>query len=93
MNNTGKDCVTRDGDLDCADLPMDFNPEKIIIHPSYDPKGWDKHNDIALVKLDKVVPYTDFIRPICLPPSNGRNLLIKNPKFTAAGWGRTDYCE
>ncbi|CDW52068.1 serine protease [Trichuris trichiura] len=43
--------------------------------------------DIALVQLEQLVPYTDETRPICLPEKDER-LEVGKDCFTS-GWGRT----
>ncbi|XP_065072446.1 CLIP domain-containing serine protease B8 [Ochlerotatus camptorhynchus] len=87
---TDEDC---DAYGDCSEKPIDLNVEKTIAHPDYVSSSWDKYNDLALVKLVKEAPYTDFIRHICLPsyynltePHSDADM-----KFVAAGWGRTDF--
>ena len=53
---------------------------EVISHPEY-VKGL-KYNDIALLKLDRVVVFNDYIVPICLPQTRNVNL-----KVIASGWG------
>ena len=36
------------------------------MHEKYDSKSFE--NDIALIKLDRKVPFTKSVYPICLPP-------------------------
>uniref|UniRef100_U5EUT0 CLIP domain-containing serine protease n=1 Tax=Corethrella appendiculata TaxID=1370023 RepID=U5EUT0_9DIPT len=90
--HTDPDCVLEEDDfLDCTDKPMDYVAERIIVHESYNPNSIDKHNDLALIKLNTSAQYTDFIRPICLPHMKFQpNLMVGNRLFVA-GWGRTDY--
>lgn len=65
---TDKDCLQEmNGQLDCADAPVDYDIEKIIPHPLYNPNHPSKHHDIAILRLSQAVKYTDFIQPICLP--------------------------
>ncbi|KAM3961064.1 uncharacterized protein ACR2FA_004837 [Aphomia sociella] len=59
----------------------DVNP-----HPDYDDNRL--YNDIALIRLRGVAPYTDYIRPICLPPINIDDPDFSNLRLTVAGWGR-----
>ncbi|XP_058812861.1 CLIP domain-containing serine protease B8-like [Topomyia yanbarensis] len=84
---TEVDC---DKDGDCADRPVNLEVEQIIPHPDYVSTSWDKYNDVALLKLAKEAPYTDFVRHICLP--SYYNLSEENAvsKYVAAGWGQTD---
>ncbi|CAL8093696.1 unnamed protein product [Orchesella dallaii] len=46
-------------------------------------------NDIALLKLDRPVAFTDRIRPICLP--SGTKDIESDPQLLVAGWGQTTY--
>lgn len=62
------DCIQElNGQLDCMDPPVDYAIERIMPHPLYNPKNPSKHHDIAILKLNETVKYTDFIQPICLP--------------------------
>uniref|UniRef100_A0A2H1W881 SFRICE_013123 n=1 Tax=Spodoptera frugiperda TaxID=7108 RepID=A0A2H1W881_SPOFR len=70
-----EDCV----DGVCADKIVRIDVEKIIVHPGYDGKS----HDIAVLKLAEDAPYTDFIRPICLPAGE----LQPDTMFAATGWG------
>lgn len=51
----------------------------IFVHPDYDTRD----HDIAVLRLVNAAPYTDFIRPICLPSGDIRS----DVTFYAAGWG------
>ncbi|KAM3956374.1 CLIP domain-containing serine protease B10 [Aphomia sociella] len=51
----------------------------VIVHPGYDMS----EHDIAVLRLAQDAPYTDFIRPICLPTGTIKD----DVTFTAAGWG------
>ncbi|KAF2887771.1 hypothetical protein ILUMI_18402 [Ignelater luminosus] len=59
------DCVNTTGIKECSDPAEDFGIEKIIIHPNF--VKYDTKHDIALLRLNRTVTYTDYIRPICLP--------------------------
>ena len=48
----------------------------VFIHEKYDNKSLE--NDIALITLDRKVPITKYIRPICLPPIEEKNTLKRN---------------
>jgi len=41
--------------------------EEVIIHPGYVGMRNFWRNDIALLKFDRDVEYTKYIRPVCLP--------------------------
>ncbi|KAJ2937782.1 hypothetical protein O0L34_g18562 [Tuta absoluta] len=65
-----------------ADPVVRIDVVDVIIHEGYD--GFYDH-DIAVLVLKEDTPYTDFIRPICLPA--GRGQVSAGAVFTAAGWG------
>ncbi|XP_055586939.1 serine protease easter-like [Uranotaenia lowii] len=88
--STAQDCEGLGVDVDCSPDPIDVEIERKIPHPSYNPQSLEQYNDIALLRMAQSVPYTDFIKPICLPRSD--DLKTKNTigqKFQVAGWGRT----
>ena len=43
---------------------FDMGVRDIVIHPNFTADGWD--NDIALLRLDQPVTYSQFIRPLQL---------------------------
>ncbi|XP_028027105.1 phenoloxidase-activating factor 3-like isoform X2 [Bombyx mandarina] len=59
--------------------------EDVIRHPLYDDNSLS--NDIALIRLRGNVQYTDYIRPICLPPINIDDPEFSNFRLAVAGWG------
>ncbi|CAH2987015.1 unnamed protein product [Chilo suppressalis] len=86
--NTTTDCIY---DKDCAEDPVTIKIEYILNHHKYDPTDRAYRNDISLIRLEKSVPYTDFIRPICLPLGEPEDVgTSTNPKLTTAGWGMSD---
>ncbi|RVE51742.1 hypothetical protein evm_003545 [Chilo suppressalis] len=84
--NSGQDCVAVEGGAtDCADPVVILPIERTITHQQYSPES--RHNDIGLIRLAQLAPYTDFIRPICLPTSDLTNSPPPIFKLYAAGYG------
>ncbi|XP_028171739.1 serine protease 7-like [Ostrinia furnacalis] len=73
--STAVDCA----DGVCAHLPVKINVAAIEVHPLYD----DRDHDVAILTLERDAPYTDTIRPVCLPSGK----LPENAVLTASGWG------
>ena len=63
-----------------------FSIENVILHPEFDIKT--KHNDIAIVKLNQEVEWTDAVKPICLPDFN-EDMDLGDGYL--AGWGYESY--
>jgi secreted trypsin-like serine protease len=63
-----------------------YNVKEIFQHPNYDPKKLN--NDLGLLKLDKLVPLSERILPICLPQQ-----FLAPAKAIASGFGKTGYGE
>ncbi|XP_050676263.1 phenoloxidase-activating enzyme-like isoform X2 [Leptidea sinapis] len=85
VSHDGPDCVDADGGgTDCTDGAMVIAIEKVIPHQLYDPNAKLRRNDIALLRLAEMAPYTEFIRPICLPWLDN----VTSPqRLEVAGWG------
>jgi hypothetical protein len=78
--NTDPDCV----DNVCNDPVVQVEAAEIIVHEKYQEPNYE--NDIALLKLDRAVKYSDNIKPLCLPV----NVPLSNytgQTLVAAGWG------
>lgn len=94
-SHDGMDCVeAAGGGEDCTDGAISFDIERTIPHPKYN-QAQSKRHDIGLIRLKGTAPYTDFIRPICLPT---RDLTLPEnmpPSFSlyAVGWGKTEFRE
>lgn len=60
----------------------------VMVHENYRKVAKNKHDDIALLRLNSPVIYSDFVSPICLPllPSQW-NKNYTNLAFSASGWG------
>lgn len=90
--STDVDCeVDINGYKDCSDPHVDVDIEKIIAHEKYSASSKSQPFDIALIRLARSIPYTDFIRPICLPLKD----LLKRSTFEGtvmdvSGWGKTE---
>ncbi|CAG9769235.1 unnamed protein product [Ceutorhynchus assimilis] len=81
------DCIYTKFGSDCADPPEYFNFERIIVHESFSSNG--TANDIALIRVDRDIQFTNYIKPICLPA--GSSFRLKgNENFSITGWGRTE---
>ncbi|XP_046602863.1 venom protease-like isoform X1 [Neodiprion virginianus] len=63
--------------------PQDLRIESSTIHPDYSKPR--HYNDIAVVRLKTPVRYSEYVRPICLPPDDGN--LYENAAVTLTGWG------
>ncbi|XP_055525722.1 CLIP domain-containing serine protease B8-like [Wyeomyia smithii] len=84
------DCVIEQNFRDCSEEKFDATPRNVIVHPEYDNEGTNKHHDIALIEIDRSPPYSDFLRPICLPEPELDNGASDGMKLTVSGWGRTE---
>lgn len=73
----------------CAgDIPI----AEIIKHENYDHQNNAHYNDIALIRLDQPIEFTDRIKPICLPMDQEiRNQNFDNIPLVAVGFGRTKH--
>ncbi|XP_050078740.1 transmembrane protease serine 9-like [Anopheles maculipalpis] len=88
--STAQDCEGLGEDVDCSPPPIDVPIESKIPHPEYVPTSTEQYNDIALLRLSATVPYSDFIKPICLPTQaelKARDYV--GFRMQVAGWGRT----
>ncbi|XP_055628423.1 CLIP domain-containing serine protease B8-like [Toxorhynchites rutilus septentrionalis] len=75
---------------DCAEEKLDVRPRSIKIHPSYEPNSAQQHHDIGLIEVSVDVPYSDFLRPICLPVTNLRTTFKSGSFLSVCGWGNTN---
>uniref|UniRef100_A0A182MER7 CLIP domain-containing serine protease n=1 Tax=Anopheles culicifacies TaxID=139723 RepID=A0A182MER7_9DIPT len=83
----GEHDITTDQD---GASPVDVYIQRWLVHERYDEKTI--HNDIALVLLQKSVPITDTVRPICLPLEAKQR--TKDVTYFApfiAGWGAVSF--
>ncbi|CAJ0952609.1 unnamed protein product [Ranitomeya imitator] len=63
---------------------------EIIIHEKFVGIATNNDNDIALLRLNSTVNYTDYVVPLCLPDIQfAKNQLLHQSSFSVvSGWGR-----
>lgn len=89
----GEHDITKDIDCEyddelCADPVQDIPVTECFVHESYLPESDTQEFDIALLRLERPVKYSNYIRPICLPFAEGlRTANLDGVPLTAAGWG------
>ncbi|KAK4887792.1 hypothetical protein RN001_004063 [Aquatica leii] len=69
---------------DCTDPVLDLPVEEII----RDGKQANGPYDFALLRLNQTVPFSDFIRPICLPVEQAKRPNLHS--VVISGWGASD---
>ena len=77
----------------CAPAALNIAIEQIIFHEKYNPLQNNKrnNNDIALLRLEKEVTFTEFISLICLPLKGSLSADdLAGVNLTVAGWGATE---
>ncbi|NWW32578.1 TMPS2 protease, partial [Panurus biarmicus] len=60
-----------------------YRVQQIISHPDYDTDS--KDNDVALMKLETPLSFTETVRPVCLP--NSGMMFQPNQQCWISGWG------
>jgi len=86
-HRTDPDCTTSDGVRWCADPVKVRRPAKVTPHPRYNSNGFHNY-DLAVVRLDRPVFFTEFVQPICIPRS--ANTSEYTSLGLALGWGETE---
>lgn len=71
---------------DTLGCPEEFKVIERIIHPEYN--KLQRYNDVALLKLDRIVSFNPHVRPACLTNSED---LQPGVKLTGMGWGQTGF--
>ncbi|GFU23909.1 prostasin, partial [Nephila pilipes] len=59
---------------------------QIFLHPEYEDKGFI--NDIALLRMDRPVLFSDYLRPVCLPTVQEDAGLWHGRHCSVVGWGK-----
>lgn len=85
------DCLVEGIYKDCNDGKQDVKPKRAIPHPEYSSSEISQHHDLGLIQLERSVPFSDFIRHICLPPMSEPKLTSPGTKYNVCGWGRTNF--
>ncbi|XP_049784979.1 serine protease persephone-like [Schistocerca cancellata] len=83
---TGTPVTVRLGTVDLTstgDYGADYGISEVVLHPSY--RKRQHYSDVALLRLDRRVEFSDAVFPACLNTQDG-----DPPSFTAAGWGATN---
>lgn len=76
-------------DDDRESKPVDLRVTETIVHENFRLQTY--YNDIALLKLEKPVNFTDYIRPICLPGPEMAKEDLMGYFGTVVGWGATAF--
>ncbi|XP_037942638.1 serine protease 7-like [Teleopsis dalmanni] len=75
--------------LACAAEAFQVPVEHTKPHELYKESSTNKEHDIALVRLNRIILFSDKIKPICLPFVVQQSDLGLSTQYTVAGWGRT----
>ncbi|CAG9789263.1 unnamed protein product [Diatraea saccharalis] len=75
----------------CSDPVVDVSVSQVKIFPEYRKSDLFK-GDVALLRLQKPIYYSDFVRPICLPITDDtiRQDNSSESVYWTAGWGKTE---
>ncbi|CAG9789265.1 unnamed protein product [Diatraea saccharalis] len=75
----------------CSDPAVDVSVSQVKIFPEYRKSDTFK-GDVALLRLQKPIYYSDFVRPICLPITDDTIRQDNSSKsiYWTAGWGKTE---
>ena len=61
------------------------SPSKIVVHPDWNPFSQRYDADIAVLMMEDEIPYTEYIRPICVPEAE-----LTAKEGYIAGWGKSE---
>ncbi|KAF0304610.1 Serine protease snake [Amphibalanus amphitrite] len=86
----GRPQVVRLGDLNLTSTgdgaPQEYRVVEVISHPEY--RHPHVYHDLALLRLDRTVQFSEFVRPFCL--FDGRSSLVDKVSHVS-GWGATEF--
>lgn len=85
---TNPDCQEIDKVYYCAPDFLEINIAYIHSHESYQKLDSNKLNDIAVLKLDSFVEFSDFVRPVCIDLDSSLNTFYGT--VTIIGFGKTE---
>lgn len=90
--SSNPDCqYFENGEESCNDPYVEIEVAEVITHPQYHQTGAAQYNDIALIKLERPVTTTVWIKPICLPIDQSlRDLDYTGQNLEVAGFGMTE---
>lgn len=89
---TEVDCeISSNNRRECADRHVDVAIEEIVVHPNFNGRNSAHLHDIALIRLNRTVAFTDFISPVCLPiQPEMRTKTFDDLKLDTTGFGATE---
>jgi secreted trypsin-like serine protease len=87
---TNPDCTIEENGRVCNDPYVEVPVTQIIVHEQYNGNAKNQPHDIALLRLQNSVRYTDYIKPICLPEPSFRTVITSGETLEVAGFGRTE---
>lgn len=85
---TDPDCEVHYGENVCADQSYDLKISKTIFHENYDSSSSGQAHDIALIKLEKTIRFSDYVLPICVL---GNSFDGDSGSATVIGFGKTEH--
>lgn len=65
--------------------PQEYQIASVTAHPSY--RSFSNYYDIALIRLNRPVTFSRFVRPACLWQTSS----INSTKAVAIGWGQMEF--
>lgn len=79
---------------ECNDPVIDVPILENIVHENYAPYSREEYDDIASIRLERAVKFTDWVHPICLPfATHLRNKDFVGFSLESAGFGPSEDSE